>query len=191
MVSLGMGVGVSCVVCVCGAGGVRAFVCFVCLWRLCWWQPWWWCWCVLWVPRCVCAVLVVCLVACPRLSRLGLAALCGCGAFFCGPSPVLAEGPGSGSPPLLAGVRWWWCVPLSPCVLSPLFPFAVLPCVLLPWTLLRGYLGCGGCAVGLGGWRGGGAGGRLGSLPLVIPLWGGRCLHSPTGCNSVVRAVHL
>ena len=27
------------------------------------------------------------------------------------PSPLLAEGPGCGSPPLLAGVRWWWwCV---------------------------------------------------------------------------------
>ena len=30
-----------------------------------------------------------------------------------GPSPLLAEGPGCGSPPLLAGVRWlwWWVVP--------------------------------------------------------------------------------
>ena len=30
-----------------------------------------------------------------------------------GPSPNLAEGPGGGSPPVLAGVRWfwWWVVP--------------------------------------------------------------------------------
>ena len=30
-----------------------------------------------------------------------------------GPSPILAEGPGGGSPPLLARVRWllWWLVP--------------------------------------------------------------------------------
>ena len=27
------------------------------------------------------------------------------------PLPSLAVGPGCGSPPLLAGVCWWWCVP--------------------------------------------------------------------------------
>ena len=44
------------------------------------------------------------------------------------------------------------CVPPQPpCVPSPLFHLAALPCVLLPWCLVRDYPGCGGCAVGLGG----------------------------------------
>ena len=70
---------VSCVVCVCGAGGIHAFVYFVCLWCLCWSQPWLWWWCPCFLRGCVCGVLVVCLVACPRLSGLWLAGLCGCG----------------------------------------------------------------------------------------------------------------
>ena len=43
-----------------------------------------------------------------------------------------------GCPPLLAGVRWCWCLPLPPCMLSPLFPLAPLPCVLLPWWVCSG-----------------------------------------------------
>ena len=57
------------------ACGARAFVCFVCLWYL-----WWW-WCGVGVSSacagvraCVCVVYQWSFVACPRLSRLGLAA---------------------------------------------------------------------------------------------------------------------
>ena len=47
----------------------------------------------------VCGVLVVRLGACPRLSGLVLAALCGRGAVCRGPSPALPVVPGCGSPP--------------------------------------------------------------------------------------------
>ena len=76
------------------------------------------------------------------------------------------------------------------CVPSLLFLFAASPGALFPWCLVRVYPGCGGCAVGLGS-------GGDGSLTLArVPSsgaspWGGRCLHSLSGCNSVVRAVHL
>ena len=66
---------------------------------------WWGCgWCVVWlVPRHSWRRF---LCATPRHSWLGFAA--GGGGRS---SPLLAEGPGRGSPPLLAGVRWRrWCV---------------------------------------------------------------------------------
>ena len=66
---------------------------------------WWGCgWCVVWlVPRHSWRRF---LCATPRHSWLGFAV--GGGGR---PSPLLAEGPGCGSPPLLAGVRWRrWCV---------------------------------------------------------------------------------
>ena len=76
-----------------------------CVFRVCW------CACV-----CVCGVSVVC--GCLSSPSLGWGLLlvfvwvwlvCVVG----GPSQLLAEGPGCGSPPLLAGVRrlWWWLVP--------------------------------------------------------------------------------
>ena len=66
---------------------------------------WWGCgWCVVWlVPRHSWQRF---LCATPCHSWLGFTA--GGGGRS---SPLLAEGPGPGSPPLLAGVRWrWWCV---------------------------------------------------------------------------------
>ena len=66
---------------------------------------WWGCgWCVVWlVPRHSWQRF---LCATPRHSWLGFAA--GGGGLS---SPLLAEGPWRGSPPLLAGVRWrQWCV---------------------------------------------------------------------------------
>ena len=102
--SCGVWLGVSCVACVCGA--VRAGVCVVCLWS--------WCGCGC-VPR-ECGLCAVCypgwdlLWAVPRHSWrrflrafshhswLGFAA----GGGGCS-SPLLAEGPGCGPVPLLAG----------------------------------------------------------------------------------------
>ena len=61
-------------------------------------------WCVVWLVPCHSRRMFVC--ATPRHSWLGLAA--GGGGRS---SPLLAEGPGRGSPPILAGVRWRrWCV---------------------------------------------------------------------------------
>ena len=46
--------------------------------------------------------------------------------------------------------------------------------------------------VGGGGWAAwGGGGGLHWSPPLGVIPWGRRCLHSPSRCNAVVRAVHL
>ena len=95
LLGLGGGFPVLCVfVAQAGVRGARAFVCFVCLWWLCWWRSGW---CGVGVSSacagvCVC-VHVVCrwsLVACPCLSRLGLAAgVCvGVAAVCCGWSPA-------------------------------------------------------------------------------------------------------
>ena len=161
-----------CVVCVCSArvggghGGVccvRAGVCVVC----------WWC---VWVPV---------------LASLGFGwRLCvSTGAVCRGPSPALVMGPGCGSPPLLAGVCCWLCSPPPPPLraLPPLslghVAWRTVP--LVPWPGLLGLWSvCGGA-----GWGGG-------SLMLArvrspgVASWGGRCVHSSLGCNSVVRAVH-
>ena len=98
----------------------RVFVCVcVCVCVVCWcvggvWLPvlastgccwcWWGCgWCVLWLVPCHSWRRFLC--ATPRHSWLGFAAAGG----GCSET-LLAEGPGCGSPPLLAGVRWrWWC----------------------------------------------------------------------------------
>ena len=85
-----------CVVC-----GVWCVVCGVwCAAVVCWWGCGW---CVVWlVPRHSWRRF---LCATPRHSWLGFAA--GGGGRS---SPLLAESPGCGSPPLLAGVRRrWWC----------------------------------------------------------------------------------
>ena len=90
-----------------GGGGVRCVVCgvwcVVCGVRR--WLCWWGCgWCVVWlVPRHSWRRF---LCATPRHSWLGFAA--GGGGRS---SPLLAEGPRRGSPPLLAGFRCRrWCV---------------------------------------------------------------------------------
>ena len=163
--------GFSCVVCVCGAGGALLLVCCARVWAR-----------VGGGCNGVCCVraraCVRCVGACPRLSGLVSAALCGRGAVCRGPFPAPAVGPGCGSPPpplcafppsSLCRVAWG-AVPLVPC---PGLPG-------LWWVC------------GRAGWGGG-----EGSLTLArvrspgVSPWGGRCLHSPSGCNSVVRDVLL
>ena len=83
-------------------GGVWRVVCGVwCAAVVCWWGCGW---CVVWlIPRHSWRRF---LCATPRHSWLGFAARGGARS-----SPLLAEGPGRGSPPFLAGVRWRrWCV---------------------------------------------------------------------------------
>ena len=119
----------------------------------------------------VCGVLVVRLGACPRLCGRGLAALFGVGAVCRAPPPVSAV---------------WFPAPLGwgLLVVRPLaVPFACPPpSVSFPCRLGR-------CrarafpAVVCG--EGSLSPARVPS-PGVSP-WGGRCLHSPSGCNSVVR----
>ena len=133
----------------------------------------------------VCGLLVVCLGACPRLSGRGLAALRGCGGCVSWPL----------SRP---GCRVWVWFPATPgwgllvVVRPPVAPFACPP----PSFSLPGRLGR--CSPGaLPGpsrlwWVGGGGSFTLARVPSPgVSPWGGRCLHSPSGCNSVVRAVHL
>ena len=80
-----------------GGGGVW------CVAVVCWWGCGW---CVVWLVPCHSWRRFLC--ATPRHSWLGFAA--GGGGRS---SPLLAEGPGRGSPPLLAGVRWRRCVAWS------------------------------------------------------------------------------
>ena len=74
----------------------------------------------------------------------------------------------------------------------PPLPFlAPLPLVSPPRCAPWFYPVVGGC-VARQGWGGGGGARRwLWSLPPGVSPRGGRCMHSPSGCNSVVRAVHL
>ena len=72
------------------------------------------------------------------------------------------------------------CCPL--CVPSSFCLFSVSLGAVFPWCRARAFP-----AVVAGG-------GSLSSARVPSPgvsPWGGRCLHSPSGCNSVVRAVHL
>ena len=164
--------GLSCVVCVCGArfDVLCTFLGLVLVAAVAM--------CVLCARGRVCSVLVVRLGACPRLSGLVMAAQCGRGAVCRGCSPALAVGPGCGSPPppLCAPP------PLSLCRVAwgavPLVPCPGLPGL---WWVCRG-----------AGWGGGEGSLTLARVPsLVVSPRGGRCLHSPSGCNSVVRAIHL
>ena len=122
--------------------------------------------------RVVCArgcVLMVLLGACPGLSGDVLAALCGRGAVCRGPSLALAVGPGCGSPPAP------FCV-LPPLILCRI-AWGAVPLVTCPGLPGLWWV-CGGA-----GWNGGGGVLAAGSGPFP---W---CL--PSGCNSVIRAVHL
>ena len=133
--------------------------------------------CVVWARGRVCGVLVVRLGACPRLSGLVLAALCWCGACVSWP----LSRPGCGA---------WVSFPATPFVCPP-------PSFSLSRRLGRcspGALpGPTWAVVGVrSGWVGGGGSLTLARVPSPgISPSGGRCLHSPSGCNSVVRAVHL
>ena len=138
--------------------------------------------CVVCMRGRVCGVLVVRLGACPRHPGLGLVSLCGCGRRVSLPLSRLG-----------CGVWVWFPPPAGRGLLvvcPPAAPFACPP----PSVSVTRRLGR--CSPGaVPGpsrlwWVGGGPCRRLGSLPLVFPRAGG-CLHSPSGCNSVVRAVHL
>ena len=122
----------------------------------------------------VCGVLVVRWGACPRLCGRGLAALFGVGAVCRAPPPCL--GCVVPRPPWLGSVGGVSpCCPL--CVPSPFsFPCRLGRCRARAFPAVV----CGGGSLSPA---------RVPS-PGVSP-WGSRCLHSPSGCNSVVRAVHL
>ena len=117
--------------------------------------------CVVCMRGRVCAVLVVALGACLRLSGLGLAALCGCGG--CVSWPLSRLGCVVPRPPWLGSVggvsprRPLW-VPSSLC------PFSASLGAVFPWCRARAFPAV------VGG--GGGSCCRLGSLPLVFPLGG-------------------
>ena len=166
-----------CVCCVCGAGGACALVCGVRLWGSYRWRLWW---CVLCACAGVCAVCWWC-VWVPVLAFLGLVwRLClGVGAVCRGPSPVSAVL--SPAPPWLGsagGVSP--CRPL--CVPSSFCLFSASLGAVFSWCRARAFPAV------VGG------GGSLSSARVPSPgvsPWGGRCLPSPSGCNSVVRAIHL
>ena len=120
----------------------------------------------------VCGVLVVRWGACPRLCGRGLAALFGVGAVCRAPPPCL--GCVVPRPPWLGSVGGASpCCPL--CVCPP--PSVSFPCR-LGRCRARAFpaVVCGGGSLSPA---------RVPS-PGVSP-WGSRCLHSPSGCNSVVR----
>ena len=127
----------------------------------------------------VCGVLVVCLGACPRLCGRGLAALFGVGAVCRAPPPCL--GCVVSRPPWLGSVGGVSpCCPL--CVPSSFCLFSVSLGAVFLWCRARAFPAV--------------VGGEGSLSPARVPSpgvspWGGRCLHSPSGCNSVVRAVHL
>ena len=131
----------------------------------------------------VCALFVVRLGACPRLSGLGVAALCGCwGLCVVAPLPSRLWGLC-----LVPRLPWLGSVggmsPRRPlCAPSPLCLFAASLRAVFPWCRARAFPAV------VGG------GGSLSSARVPSPgvsLLGGRCLPSPSGCNSVLRAVHL
>ena len=96
---VGVGVPFTCV-CVCVCACVVCWRCVLWCGVVCWWERGR---CVLWLVPCHSWRRFLC--ATPRHSWLGFAASGGGRS-----SPLLAEGPGSGFRPLLAGVRRrWWC----------------------------------------------------------------------------------
>ena len=148
----------------------------------------------LWCVVCVCEARVgggcgdVCCVRARACVR------CVGGAFGCPSSPLWAWFGGS---VLVRGLcvvaplpPWLWgpgVVPRLPwlgsvgggvfprrplCVPPLLFLFAASLGALFPWCLARAYLGCGGCAVGLGGGEGGVLDAGSGPFPWCFPLGG-------------------
>ena len=140
-------------------GGVRGVWCAA---VVCWWGCGWY---VVWlVPRHSWRRF---LCATPRHSRLGFAA--GGGGRS---SPLLAEGPGRGSPPLLAGVRWRrWCAVglwLVCGVVGPLPLLAEVPVCYSP-PLLAGFRCRWWCVVPRHSWLGSAGGG--GVRCVVCGVW--------------------
>ena len=135
--------------------------------------------CVVCMRGRVCGVLVMRLGACPRLYGLGLAALCGCGG--CVSWPLSRLGCVVPRPPWLGSVGG--VSPRRPlCVPSPLCLFSASLGAVFPWCRARAFPAVPG------------GGGSLSSARVPSPgvsPWGGRCLQSPSGCNSVVRAIYL
>ena len=133
-------------------------------------------------------MFVVRLGACPRLSGLGFAALCGCGG--CVSWSLFRPGRGA--------QLWFPATPGWGLLVVLCSPFACPPSSFsLPRRLARCSPGAvpGPVRAVVGvrwGWVGGEASLALARVPFsgVSPT-GGRCLHYPSGCNSVVRAVHL
>ena len=166
-----------CVCCVCGAGGACVLVCGVRLWGSCRWRLWV---CVLCACSGVCAVCWWC-VWVPVLAFLGVVwRPCLVWGLCVAPPPprlgcVVPRPPWLGS---VGGVSP--CRPL--CVPSLFCLFSVSLGAVFLWCRARAFP----AVVGGGGSL---SPARVPS-PGVSP-WGGRCLHSPSGCNSVVRAVHL
>ena len=158
-----------CVCCVCGASGACALVCGVPLWGSCRWRLWW---CVLCACAGVCALCWSC-VWVPVLAFLSLVwrLHVGVGAVCCGPSPVSAV--------WFAALPGWGLLVVCP----PAAPFACPPpSVPFPWCRAQAFPAV----------VGGGGSLSLSRVPSPgVSPWGGRCLHSPSGCNSVVRAVNL
>ena len=155
-----------CVCCVCGAGGACALVCGARLWGSCRWRLWG---CVLCARSGVCAVCWWC-VGAPALAFAGVVWRPCLVWGLCVVPPPLSRL--CGSPPPLAGVCWW-CVPLLSLLRVPSsFPCRLGRCRARAFPAVV----CGGGSLSPA---------RVPS-PGVSP-WGSRCLHSPSGCNSVVR----
>ena len=165
-----------CVCCVCGAGGACALVCGVRLWGSCRWR-------LLGFVLCACSgVCAVCwwCVWVPVLAFVGVVwRPCLVWGLCVAPPPCL--GCVVPRPPWLGSVGGVSpCCPL--CVPSSFCLFSVSLGAVFLWCRARAFP----AVVGGGGSL---SPARVPS-PGVSP-WGGRCLHSPSGCNSVVRAVHL
>ena len=161
--------GFVCVACVVRAA--PALWCGVRLWGLCRWRLWG---CVLCARSGVCAVCWWC-VWVPVLAFVGVVWR------PCVSCPPLCLGCVVPRPPWLGSVGGVPpCCPL--CVPSSFCFFSVSLGAVFLWCRARAFP----AVVGGGGSL---SPARVPS-PGVSP-WGGRCLHSPSGCNSVVRAVHL
>ena len=144
--------------------------------------------CVVCMRGRVCGVLVVRLGACPRLSGLRLAALCGCGGCVSWPLSRLG-----------CGVWVWFPAPPGWGLLVLCPPAAPFACPPPPVSLPRRLGRCSRGAVPGRSWLwwvGGGPCCRLRSLPLVFPLGGGDActprqgvtlLYGPSICTRSVQ----
>ena len=100
--------------------------------------------CVVCMRGRVCGVLVVRLGACPRISGLGLVALCGCGGCVLWPLSRLGCGVWVWFPAPLAGVCWWCVPPPPPLRALPPLSFCRVAWGGVPLVPCPGLPGCGG-----------------------------------------------